>query len=318
MAKRQGEPFVGPPSKQHAGERADSHAAVSELIEDTSSRSRDDTMETSRSSNPKKDFKQFQTMKPASDNLLRSYTSHLTGPKPAHVDIPITVPVMVLDEIAKTVRNSILNVLYPDGDYLPDGVCSEDDWLTVIRYIFKSRIDLVYSSYTGRRPADRIPPVRILMPRSLAMLINGVGCASILHGNCTVYPAPEPPPVDSNQRIGSLATFDRLTRFSNLITAALQRGVIHAETIATTPEGTAWWLLRASDTLNRSNLATILSQSVTIWAQFDDWTPSDGLLAALAVTQLPGYVLDDWTNFSYMLDSITDIRGIRVDFATNA
>lgn len=318
MTKRPGDAFHGPPAKQTAGERSDSHSAVSESIGDTTASS--SAMETSahNSHQNRPELSDFQKAREPTQNLLRTYTSHMTGPKPCHPDISIEVPLTRLDEISKIVRNSILNILYPDGDYLVDGVCSEADWLIVIHYILKSRIDLVYSSYTGRRPSDRVPPVRIQMPRSIAMLINGIGVHAILKGNCQVYPAPTPPPADQANRIGNLATHARLTSFSNLITAAMQRSAIHTDIISTAPEGTGWWLLRASTTANRATLATTTTSSVTLWAQFDDWTPSDGLLAAIAAIQYTGFVLDDWTHFSYMLESITDVNGVRVEYSTNA
>lgn len=318
MTKRPGDAFIGTPSKQTAGERSDSHSVVSETIGDTSSTGNDMETSSTRTHRSQPELRDFQRAREPTHNLLRTYSSHMTGPKPCHTDISVEFPLTRIVEYAKIVRNSILNVLYPDGDYLVDGVCSEEDWIIVIKYILKSRIDLVYSSYTGRRPTDRVPPVRIQMPRSIAMLINGIGVHAILRGNCQVYPSPSAPPTDAAMRIGNLATHNRLVSFSNLITAATQRGVIHTDIISTAPEGTGWWLLRAATTVDRTVLATTTTSSVTVWAQFDDWTPSDGLLAAIAAIGYSGHVLDDWTLYSYMLESMTDVNGIRVDFATNA
>nr|AVV63193.1 hypothetical protein [Wuhan large pig roundworm virus] len=310
MSKRPGSPLVGNPAKVMAGESADTHTAVLE----TSGRAEDVTMKGQKSAN--KDRFPDGRPQPTEMHIIRLFTENVIGPTPCHKDVYITLKTDMLDAFSKTLRDQILNVLYPDGDYAPGGVCPEEDWVITIRSILKSRIDHVYAAHSGRRPIDRIPLIRILVPRSLAMLLNGIGLKMVLHQNFYACPAPPAAPADRGQWLITQATHARLQNFSNLVNAALQRGVIFASTISSVPEGTGWWLLRAADTRNIQRLATEDTQSVTVWAQFPDWTPADGVLAAMAATGFTGCFIDDWTDFAYKLDSLTDVVGMRASYCT--
>ncbi|APG78354.1 hypothetical protein [Xinzhou partiti-like virus 1] len=313
MSKRPAEPAFGTPAKVMAGDSADAHTEVSGVI------GQDNPVPAPRRQSANKqqllDSELASRPKPEELNILRTYASNVIGPTPCHSDIYVLYTHTALDAFAKLVRRQILNTLYPDGDFLPQGVCSEEDWVIVVQYILKSRIDLVYANYSGRRPPDRVPLVRIVMPRSIASLINGIGVKQVFHGNFSVCPQPGDPPVDRATWLINLATHARIQSFSNLVLAALQRGVIHPGTASNLVEGTGWWLLYAANSTNRGQIATIDTQSVTVWAQFPEWTPSDGLLCAIAATGFIGTFIDDWTEYTYKLESVTDSVGMRASYA---
>lgn len=309
--KRTAERNGSPPPKASCGERADSHKD-SDSIHTTATRTTHD-LPNERKAGPSRSVWERELERGASGMWLQHFTAGLTGPHLNHPAIPVELNLSMLDDIASVVRSAIISDLYPCEDGAARRVINDLDWCLVIRLFLKSRIDHVYSAYTGKRPLDRTPLMRSNLPRSLAVLINGIGLTQVLWG-IDVFPTPPRPVEDPSQNLRNLVSYSVITEFEKLVMSATQRGIIHAGQLSSMIEGSKWWLLGAFDT-HSEMLANIESSVISVRGQMGGWSPIDGFHAAMAVTGFKGSFIDEWKALSMDLDPISNAVATRVVFA---
>lgn len=210
--------------------------------------------------------------------ILAHVAKELLGPFPSHSDLLIDVHDDTLDNLAGQVHDEILLRQFPTTGEIPPGIITRDEFITVIRYIFHSRIDHVYSNRTGRRTNFRIPMTCIEVPKAIALCINSFGIYRIMSKSILVCPKPTQPPEDKAKWLTNQVSFDLLSKYGSFVSQASQAGWIRVDTISRRLEGTAAWLLRLVNTFGVED-ADWKCDSVRAMSSFPEWSPHDGVLA---------------------------------------
>lgn len=252
--------------------------------------------------------------RPESDKRIANIGAHLSTPYPIVDDIFLVVDTAKMETFFKYVWTAIVNCIYPDSRFTTSGLISQANFVLVCRYLFKARIDQVYSSVSGRRPVQRIALSKdYLVPRCLSDLANGIGTFSAQGGALNFIPTPENDPNDQTQRLTSLVSQDIQNAFSRLVKAAERRGFITLHPIGNISAGTAWWLLSVRNSSDHSIIATD-SNNVWISSTFKEWTPADAIMAAVVQRQYDGLVENVEVASKWTTDSITGIASVRETF----
>lgn len=251
--------------------------------------------------------------------ILTQLSSNYTGPIPNHENVFRIVNLIEINAISNTTYNEMISNMFPDADANTANVISQDDFLLVNKYLFKSRIDTVYSRTSGRRPSHRVPIAPdYQMPKAIADCINVYGTHLIQSGSILVIPQPAPAGEDATQRIDNLVTYARLQSYQTFVNQCVRRNFINTSAISSSSEGTGAWLLTARHTVDRSVVSTNDSRNTTVWAQFNEWTPADGIIAAILVNNYNGHIVFDHDDFLFSMNSIVDTVRARSQFATFA
>lgn len=193
-----------------------------------------------------------------------------------------------------SIREVLIDLVYPGQDP-PAATISAANWRIFCRYMMKSRIDTIYSSFTGIRSNGRIPmPRNVALPRALATIINSIGIVTVRQGALVVVPQPEPAPNDANAGLNNLFTATISATATNLIAAAHSRNFIGITTLVSVPEGTTYWLLTVRNIASPDDVAQGNASSIDVYSHFREFTPADALLAALVQNRFNGTI--DTTN----------------------
>lgn len=250
---------------------------------------------------------------------ITSFVTMFNGPTPLHQNVYRMCLNSEMDIIAKAVYCEALNVLYPDLQYDHAGIISEDHFICVVRYLFRARIDFVYGNVSGRRVEHRIAlPNGFILPKAIADCINVYGTITIHSHSLLVIPKPPVWEEDATTRIYSIVTHVMLDKFSRFVSLCSQRCVFNTSIISRVNNGTAAWLLTVRETMNRMTIGIETSHNVQVWSQFPEWTPADGIMAALIMNRCNGYIFQNCDDLYFAMDPINDIVSLRNHFAINA
>ncbi|VDP17960.1 unnamed protein product [Heligmosomoides polygyrus] len=174
---------------------------------------------------------------------LLSYTyPDATAPIAMAGKFPREVKFNELDDLFKFSYGVLTNLAFPGVD-VPPKFASEDDWLAVLRAIFKGRVDFSFSKATGSRPANCVPLVcNFAIPHLLADCINSYGEIVVAQSSTTIYPRPQdikqgelPPRID----------VEATARFSFLVNTLGARGLVKVGYISSDYRGTPAYVLAA-------------------------------------------------------------------------
>lgn len=254
---------------------------------------------------------------PPSSGIITLITNRFSSPFPCASTAYVPVLTANFTGYFKSLWTSLVEVIYPDQNYVTAHVISEDNFVKVCRYLTKARVDQVYSSASGRRPTSRVPiPRDFPVPKSLADIINGIGVVTILSGSFAVIPEPEAPPADPTAAVSTFGAFNILSSFSTLVKAANARGFINVGTISSVTEGTAWWLLTARNPDNPANIANEIDSAV-VYGIFKEWTPADGVFAAIVQSHFDGSI-NEIKVLQWAFDTVRGISGLRREFNISA
>lgn len=254
-----------------------------------------------------------------SSAYLSNWIAGYPGPMPCGARFYRKVFANELDLWFSLVRESIVTRMFPSGAFNEATIISAENWLHVCRYLFRARIDHVYSTVSGQRPEDRVPlPGAYRVPKSISDVINCYGVKVIGCNSIRVVPRPERPPEDRAHRIASRVNHRILDQFSQFVENASQRGFINVSELSRNVQGTAAWLITTRDFNSISTIATYETKIIQAWASFSEWTPADGLHAIIMCNRFDGLVPDYLTGLRFRLHDVTDGDSLRAGFATNA
>lgn len=239
-------------------------------------------------------------------------TQPMANPTPI---VYITVELENYNNYFASLYRSLIRVTYQGGP-LPNNLLTEANFQLVCRYLMKARVDLVYSSQSGRRAPHRVPiPRNVLIPKALSDIINAIGPIAVSLGTWIVVPQPPNEGNDQTATLLNRVTHAILEAFSNLIQTAVAFAHIRVAPIGSHSSGTAFWLLRACTPNNAT--AGGNAQRVIIRSAFRNFTPADALLAAIVQNQFNG-ILPTVTNMCWTHPAIVDVMNIRDQFNLNA
>jgi hypothetical protein len=264
-------------------------------------------------SSPKKEapqphkFKEPETKSTKRDEspaILKQAASKIRAPIPFRQDFPIAINLTHYEPWFNSLYVSIFNKLYPSGGMFHPGIITQANFVVICKVILYSRVGDVYAAITGRRPDQRVTiSKRFIIPKALADIVNGIGLFIAYHG-IRVYPVPPTFQNDDASRPMNVWTMQRLEPFDYFIKLAVDEHVIRPGTLANTPEGTGWWILSAR--LTDNNIAQGNANVVNVKGIFANWTPSDGMMAAIVQNRFTGLIAD----FEQYTTTTTAIRGI--------
>lgn len=250
--------------------------------------------------------------------VLTTLARVFASPAPCHDDVYVVVLTANWEQYFISLFNTITELVYPDFDPVVQELITQEHFVLVCRYLMKSRIDLIYGKYSGRRLAYRIPmPNAMLIPNALAIIINGIGIVHVNAGALTVIPQPEPGFEEAGQNLERRVTHAMLSAFARLIKAAANRSLIRTGLLSSIETGTAYWILTARNTNNPAEVAAQGANHCTVYGTFKEWTPSDAVLASLSLNQFNGY-FGGLTNTYWVTDPSRAISGMRVTFNADA
>lgn len=220
------------------------------------------------------------------------------------------------DRFFRTVYDQIINLIY-GGNNPPPTVINETTYSKVCQYFLRARIDHVYASVTGRRPAHRIPLSRdFLLPNCVSQALNGIGAYSVISGTIRLVPSNVAYSEDTSQRLDVSVSYSALSAFEKLNGSARARGFIELSPISPVAEGSAWWLLSSLDPSD--HLLPCRGDRGVIKAPFPEWTPADALLAIIVNYRDENPIPHLISGFLTVSEPIVGIAGLTRNFITNA
>jgi len=131
-----------------------------------------------------------------------------------------------------------------------------------------------------------------------------------------VIPRPWDVEKDSATRIGTICTHALLTAFSQFVNLCESRGLIAAETLPHTVDGTRAYIVSARTTDNVANVADITADECRIRAGFPEVNSSDAMYCAIMVNNFQALA-----NFAIdiaELGPISSLMMTRVEFIRKA
>jgi hypothetical protein len=246
----------------------------------------------------------FKTFGRDSSRILTLAASRIRAPIVDYASTAVVVNTIDYVPWFNSLYVSILNALYPSGNFYAPGVIAQDDFVLVCRGILYARVHDVFNIATGRRFTARLTVSKQYnVPKALSDIVNGVGIFTAYYG-MTMYPQPEVQPQDSTAQFTALMTQHRMDRFNQFVKAASDAKLINLGRIASIADGTAWWLLSAR-TLNGA-VSQGNANVITLRSVFTNWTPNDGLTAAIVQNQYNGF----FARFNEHIATTTVIRDI--------
>ncbi|VDP37968.1 unnamed protein product [Heligmosomoides polygyrus] len=128
-----------------------------------------------------------------------------------------------LDDLFKFSYGVLTNLAFPGVD-VPFYFASENDWVAVLRAIFKSRVEFSFSKATASRPISPVPLIDgIAIPLLLADCINSYGEIVVAQSSAIVYPRPQ----DVEQgELQQAMDVEAPVRFSRLVSTLRMRDML--------------------------------------------------------------------------------------------
>jgi hypothetical protein len=251
--------------------------------------------------------------------ILQQLASGLAGPIPIQPPTYIVCDSEGLAPFFRSIRLQLLYVLYPDGRWGINNVITEENFVIVCRYLMVARLHAVYSSVSGRRIDGRIAvPKAFQLPKCLADVLNGFGLINVANNGLMLCPQPEAQAVDPGQRLTALCNHVIMTQFERLVLSVFHRGFIRVGYLSSVPEGTAWWMVSIRSATNMANVIIEDTDAVQPVAVFSEFTPSDGLMAAIVQRGnnglLDGVILEPL----WIMPQISGAMAIRAEYVLQA
>lgn len=268
-----------------------------------------------RASNPFK--RRILTAGPSQSDLgyLQHFAPTLTGPKVSNVTRSVTCNFIEVDILATSVYQGITQTLFL-GQAIPADIINEQQFVGVVKALFKSRLDHVSSKVSGVRPAARLALNSTLrVPKIIADAINSYGAVTVMENSITLYPISEV----AGQGVNPPA-FDaaHVLTFINLIDMSEQRSLLTTGNVIADVQGSAAWLLPAFNiafgrALPAGNppLANAQTIQVYIRSYFSEFTPADAIISGLLCTNRLTRVQPAGTDLPWYADEIPDVIVLR-------
>uniref|UniRef100_A0AC34FKQ5 Uncharacterized protein n=1 Tax=Panagrolaimus sp. ES5 TaxID=591445 RepID=A0AC34FKQ5_9BILA len=202
--------------------------------------------------------------------------------------------------------NRLLRLLNEDRDR--HRMLTEAQFVNACRYAFRARCDLIYSHIGGKRLNHRIAmPRQYILPKAVADCINQYGATVVADGAFMLYPHPvETAGDDHTQTLGNIVSHDTREKFFALVKQAATEKVINEGALSSFIEGA--WLLTVRDINNASVVATAETKGVRVYSQFCEWTPADGINAAVLRNGYDGVIYQGHPDLYFQSDGLPDIR----------
>jgi len=133
-----------------------------------------------------------------------------------------------------------------------------------------------------------------------------------------MIPEPEAQAADPAARLNVMVTYAMMTRFEQLVQAAVHRGFIREDVVGRAIEGTAYWLLSARIPATPANICPGEEDSVLVYGAFHEFTPTDAYLSAIVQNRFPGVIEDVLPLIYWSFDPIVGVSSLRNQFNTDA
>ena len=185
----------------------------------------------------------------------------------------------------------------------------------------KTRLDSVYSSISGQRPAQRLAlPKAFEIPTALGKVLNDIGAFHCGTLGMTICPRAWNPEENPAHRINAL-DLDNMTSFTNFIPFGKIRQFWTTTTVSGVETGTAYWTLSPRSSVAIAQAAAIGTGSITVIAAFKDFTLYDAVLAAVCVRGFNGTIPTGFGDVETLLwtsDPMVNMQEIRTRFYVHA
>lgn len=209
-----------------------------------------------------------------------------------------------------------VSLMYPDQAAPPAHIVTQLQWTTLLRAIFKSRVDHVYSRATGTRPLNRVPlAASIPLPKIMADILNSYGVISVLEHSTIIIPTPGA--LGQNAVAPAIVLADERL-FSSFVSALSHRGFCTLSTLTSDHLGSAAYTMAALDNpIPRpapanpvANFAILATRTIHVYSWHSSFNPSDVLLCALMCNGYSHNLLLS-VHWPFYADPIVDVPGIR-------